>query len=126
MKQHIISLILLVGVSACVDEANDTNNQTHIISWSDGARTASALLQLYQDGTATIIVDSPDRYFLHRKETVFYKWSETDSTFILQHSDNGLVMEYRIIYRDENLRRLSYQGEMFAEIRKASPSHIVN
>lgn len=126
MKQHIISLILLVGVSACTDEANHTNTQTHIISWSDGVRTASALLQLYQDGTAAIIVDSPDQYFLHRKETVSYHWRETDSTFILQHNDNGFVMEYEVIYRDENLRRLSYQDEMFVEIRKASPSHIVN
>lgn len=126
MKQHIYCLVLLVGISACSDELSHTKSDPYTITWSDNSRSASALLNLYQDGTATIIVESPDNYFLHQKETISYKWSETDTTFSLQHNANGFVMEYRIIHRDENIRQLSFQDEMLVEIRKALPSHIVN
>ncbi len=126
MKQIIIGFTLLVGSAACTEEVFQQDSQSYTITWKDAERSASAVLNLRADGTAKIIVTSPDQYFFHRKETVSYLWNETDSTFTLEHEQNGFKMEYAIVYRDENSLTLNYHNELTVEMIKATSSPIVN
>ncbi|MTI20617.1 hypothetical protein E1176_06255 [Fulvivirga sp. RKSG066] len=111
MKVTVLSCLVLFITSACEDQG-DISKMTSdrwSITWQLNNNTTQGEIYLSDNNQATVVIKEADHFFFNEAETVDFLWYLNDQTLTLQRKDNGFIMDYKIVEKQENQIKLAYE-----------------